>query len=427
MKQFYSARSENSNNGPFKTTNFILKPEAAKQWATYTVSGKTCYKPYPVLDAQGVPCPPRLVSRFEANGEVADADALTKEEIREYECAVIPDAFIQIPIVMWVGREGVQFVDQCSDIDQYRLADEPSEVVPPTPYLTMARKLLRLVPTDNNKVNPADCPPLLLKTRRIGKGVLSLRYPQTAIVFRAAMSMHKGEELQTKYAVDGVLFRTVAIVPQASARNAFRNQFFVKTDPMKPISADNFPFSAMFHPMGTQLLFSKSDATNSQSPVQVTAVYDKNFNEKLVKYFDAENVDQYWSKVRDEFGAFNKVEDMLRFMTVQEQLDLLIEQFPAAWVWYGLRDSRYADLVPEKVREEAKQDPEWAEKFGISQVVNTKPAEDAVPMSNFQELPKVSGSFNVQQVMKEAEVTYKPESKPQDATAQRILDRWGVK
>ena len=426
MKQFYSARSESNGNGPFKITNMILKPEAAKQWATYAVSGKTIYKPYPVFDDNGVPCPSRLVSRFEQNGEVADADALTKEEINEYECTVIPDAFTQVPVVMWVGRDGVQFIDQCSDIDNYRLADEPSESTPPTPYLTMARKLLKLVPTDKNKVNPADCPPLLLKTRRIGKDVLSLRYPQTAIVFRAAMSMHKGEEIKTKYAVDGVLFRTVAIVPQASARNAFRNQFFTKTDPMKPISADNFPLSAMFHPMGTCISFSKSDTTNSQSPVQVKAEYSKEFNEKLVTYFDAADVEAYWEAVRNELGAFKGVEDILRFMTVEEQLKLIIEQFPAAWVWYGLRDSRYADLVPENVREAAKQDPEWAEKFGISQVVNTKPA-NVIPMSNFQEPPQVSGAFKAQQVMKEAEVTYKPESKPQDATARRILDKWGVK
>lgn len=425
MKQFFAGRDNSNNNeGGFTSTNIILKPEAAKIWPVYSLSGKTSVKPYPVFDDNGVPCPARMPSRFEQDGNVPDAEMLTKEEIIEYEGEVLPPNFVSVPTVTWVGKDGVQFVDFCSDIMDYCTSDEQeAAAVPSTPYSTMCRTLMKLVPTEKYKGDGKECPPTLKRCRNVGKGILSLRYPQQSILFRAALIRHKGKPMETKSSVDGVLYKVTVMLSQKSARVALRNAFFQKADPTRPIDASNFPLSGMLNPMGTFLTFVKSDPNNSQSDYLVTPDYNEEFNKALVGYFSAQDEASYYAALRDAMGAFQDTADMLNVMTVKEQIDLLIKQFPAAWVWFGLRDSRYAELIPEHVKIDAKKDPEWAERFGVT------PAE-TVPMNNFQQ-PKIaaSGSFpsggftTPQQVMKAAEVTYQPQSKP---AMPEVLKKYGA-
>lgn len=431
MQQFFAGRESNNNEGgaSFVSTNYILKHDAAKIWPVYALSGKTSVKPYPVFDDNGTPCPARLTSRFEQDGNIPAAEALTKEEIIEYEGEVLPPNFVSVPTVTWVGKEGVQFIDFCSDIMDYRTSDEQdADVAPATPYSVMCRTLMKLVPTEKYKGDGKECPPTLKRCRNVGKGVLSLRYPQQAILFRAALIRHKGKPMETKSSVDGILHKVTVMISQKSARTALRNAFFQKADPTRPISADNFPLSGMFNPAGTFITFSKSDPSNSQSDYLVTPDYDANVNNSIINFFNAQDEGSYYAEIRNALGAFQQTADMLNIMTVQEQIDMIIKQFPAAWVWFGLRDSRYADLIPEQVKVDAKKDPEWAERFGVT------PAE-TVPMNNFQQ-PKIaaSGSFPSggfggfkqqppQQVIKEAEVTYKPASKP---AVPDVLKKYGA-
>lgn len=133
-------------------------------------------------------------------------------------------------------------------------------------------------------------------------------------------------------------------------------------------------------------------------------------------------------------------------MTVQQQLELIIAQFPPAWVWFGLRESRYASMIPETVKTAALQDPEWSQRFGITNVT-TAPAQDTIPMGSAPSTPKpgfvkASGSFTpksvgdyvppvqprVQEVMKEASVEYTPKSTAvPDEAAQKLMNKWGIK
>lgn len=410
MKQIFAGRDNSNNNeGGFVTNNFILKPDAARLWPVYSLSGKTCVKPYPVFDEKGNPCPARMPSRFEQDGNIPEADALTKEEIIEYEGEVLPPNFVSVPVVTWVGKDGVQFVDFCSDIMDYRTADEQEvDKLPLTPYSEMCKTLMKLVPTEKYKGDGKECPPTLKRCRSVGKGILSLRYPQQSILFRAALLKHKGKSMETKSSVDGVLYKVTVMVSQKSARTALRNAYFQKADPTRPIDASNFPLSGMFNPMGTFITFTKSDPNNSQSDYLVTPDYDQNFNKALCTYHSATDEASYYRAIRDLMGAFQDTTAMLNIMTVAEQLDMIIKQFPAAWVWFGLRDSRYADLIPERVKVEAKNDPEWAGRFGVN-------PPQQVPMNSFAQ-PKIaaSGSFptggfsSPQQVMQESEVTYDP-------------------
>ena len=434
MQQFFAGKSGN-NDGNYTATNLILKPDALKVWPVYSLSGKTSVKPYPVFDSEGNPCPPRMPSRFEQDGNIPDADKLTKEEIVEYQGEIIPPNFVSVPVVGWVGKDGVQFIDLCTDIMEYQTSDERDDEngMPPTPYLTMCRELMKLVPTEKYKGDGKECPPTLKKCRNLGKNVLSLRYPQQAILFRAALIRHKGKPMETKASTDGVLFKATVMLSQKSARTALRNVYFQKADPTRPIGADNFALSGMFNPVGTFLTFSKTDPSNSQSDYLVTPDYSDEFNKSLIAYYGAKDEVDYYKQVREALGAFQDTASMLNLLTVEEQIKLIIEQFPASWVWYGLRDSRYASLIPENVRLNAKKDPEWAERFGV-----TPPAaaEDHVPMNNFVQ-PKInaSGSFptaaggksgfaQVQQVMKESEVSY--QSSENKAEVPSILKKYGA-
>jgi hypothetical protein len=240
------------------------------------------------------------------------------------------------------------------------------------------------------------------------------------------------------------------MITQSSARNNLRNRFSEKRDPMQPISATNFTLSAMFQPMGTTLLFSKTNPQDSKSDIKVDSGYDPEFNKQLCDYYSATDEAQYWAKVREELGQFQSLSDMLNIMTVKEQVDLIIDQFPAAWVWYGLRDSRYANMIPESVRAAALRDPEWKERFGVpGQVVSDTipmtfpkaataapayvppiaPRVDTVPPV----VPKVPtpGAFtpppvhtNVQQVMQESTVSYQP--KVTDPKVAEMLKKYGA-
>lgn len=454
MNEIYSKNSGFQSSGDRKRTNFILKESAAKVWPTYSITGTTELKPYPVFDANGVPCPSRMVSRFEADGNVPDAEQLTTEDIREYEMSVIPEAFMRVPAVTWVGRDGVQFIDFCSDLDQYTLDEErDADKGAPTPYTEMVRRLLKLIPTDKYKGDGKPCPPTLLRSRSLNnKGGISLRMASPTFLVRGALKRFKGQPLATKASVNGVLWRACLMISQASARNNLRNRFSEKRDPTQPISAENFILGGMFHPMGTTLLFSKVNPQEPKSDIKVDAGYDPEFNKSLCDYYSVADEAQYWAKIREELGAFQSIGDMLNIMTVKEQIDLIIEQFPASWVWYGLRDSRYADMIPEDVRAAALRDPEWKERFGVpNQVVS-----DSIPMT-FPKVvaaapapsyappvvprvdtpppvaPKVPtpGAFtpppipaNAQQVIQESTVSYQP--KVTDPKVAEMLKKYGA-
>ena len=446
MNQIFVSAGAGSSAGSFKRTNFVLNENAAKNWPTYSVSGVTDFKPYPVFDNAGNPCPPRLPSRFEADGKVPEADSLTIDEIREYESEVIPPAFISLPIASWVGKDGVQFIDYCSDLEKYATADEQEAgAVPPTPYTTMVRVLSRMVPTDRNPEGDGmTCPQLLAKSRSAVKGTVGLKFAAQTVLVRGALKRFKGKPLETKASSNGVLWRACLMISQTSARLALRNEFSKKTDPKAPIGPNNFSLQGMFDPMGTFLSFSKINPADRASDITVKPEYDEEFNKALVTFFSATDEREYYAKIRTELGAFQTLESMLNIMTVEQQMALILEQFPAAWVWYGLRDSRYANMVPEDTRKAALQDPEWFARFGVDVVAQNTPVPpkpyDAVPMpaapvGGF--VPSTGGGFKVappavEQIMKEASVSYTPQNPsapPQNTedAAQRILSKWGVK
>ena len=441
MNQIFSnsgAGYANTTGSQFKRTNYILKEEAAKIWPTYSISGTTEIKPYPVFDANGIPCPPRMSSPLEADGNVPDAETLSADEIREYEGAIMPPAFLSFPAVTWVGKDSVQFIDFCSDLQQYQLDHEQdADKLPPTPYSEMMRTLNRIIPTERHPEGDGHpCPPTLLRSRNASKGQVGLKNPTQTILMRGALMRVRGKALETKASSNGVLWKACLLVSQKSARLALRNKFSEKTDPVKPISAENFPLASMFHPMGVALLFTKSDPSNRQSDIAVKPDYNEAFNKTLLETFAANSVEDYFAKIRDAMGAFQSLESMLNIMTVKEQLDLMIDQFPAAWVWYGLRDSRYASMIPDEVKAAAVRDPEWAERFGVQKVAS----QDTIPMTFPQVQPKVvaTGGYvppmvprvddnpthNAQQVMKAAEVQYTPSP---DSVVGNILNKYGVK
>ena len=444
MQSLYNQNTGYESNGSFKRTNFILKEAAAKIWSTYSVAGTTEFKPYPVFDANGVPCPPRLTSQYEVNGEVPDAESLSADQIREYEDSIFPPAFIRVPTVTWVGKDGVQFIDLCPDIANYQSADE--DRIPATPYTTMVRTLSKLIPTDKYQGDGRPCPPTLARAKNARKGQIGLKMSSESILIRGALMRVKGKVMETKSSVNGVLWRACLLISQKSATNAMRNKYAEKTNPAAPISADNFPLSGIFHPQGTFLSFTKSDPTNDQSVIVVKPGYSQEFNQKLAEFF-SNDVGQYFAKVREDLGAFQDMASMLELMTVQQQIDLILDQFPASWVWYGLRDSRYNELIPPEVRNAALKDPEWAERFGV-----TTPAaqvnHDSIPMNYGQPstyvppvtprvepppqgygVPTAPPSYgvpqvppNVQKLVKEASVEYQPktQSSPDSAVADII-------
>lgn len=445
---YVNGGSSESNGGNFKKTNFILKENAAKLWSTYPVSGVTEFKPYPVFDEAGNPCPPRMPSQYEKDGKVPEAESLTQEEIRDYEGEVIPPAFTCVPTVSWVGKEGVHFVDFCSDLADYANADEQEAgVLPMTPYNTMVRTLNKLIPSDRNPQGDGmPCPPTLAKSRTGAKGTIGLKFASQTIMVRGALKRFRGKPMETKASTNGVLWRACLLISQTSARLALRNEFSKKTQPQAPIGPDNFALSGMFDPMGTFLRFTKLNPNDKTSDITVAAEYDQEFNKALVGFFAVEDEGQYYAKIREELGAFPDIESMLNIMTVQQQLELIIAQFPPAWVWFGLRDSRYASMIPETVKTAALQDPEWSQRFGITNVT-TAPVQDAIPMGSAPSTPKpgfvkASGSFTpksvgeyvppvqprVQEVMKESSVEYTPKSTVvPDEAAQKLMNKWGIK
>ena len=443
MNQLFVNSGASSSAGNFKRTNYILKEAAAKLWPTYGISGTTEFKPYPVFDESGNPCPTRMPSKYESDGKVPEADSLTAEEIREYESEVIPQAFISVPTATWVGKDGVQFIDYCSDLGSYASADEQEAgVLPPTPYTVMTRVLNKLIPTDRNPNGDGQpCPPTLAKARNPTKGVIGLKFPAQTVLCRGALKRLKGKPMETKSSSNGVLWRVCLMISQTSARLALRNEFSKKVRPQDPIGPNNFALQGMFDPMGTYLAFAKINPADRASDITVKADYDEAFNRSLVEFFSASDEGEYYAKVREELGAFGTLESMLNIMTVQQQMDLILDQFPAAWVWYGLRDSVYASLVPEDVQRAALRDPEWLARFGVAGVSTTRiPAEyDAIPMptppvggfvpSNGGGFKVTSAPPEVANIMKEASVEYKPSTTSQNAdeAAQKILKKWGVK
>lgn len=448
MNQIYNdSPSYGSGNGGFKRTNYILKEDASKTWPTYSISGTTEIKPYPVFDANGTPCPARMTSPLEADGNVPDAETLSAAEIREYEGAIMPPAFFNFPAVTWVGKDAISFIDYCSDLAQFQNVDErDADKLPPTPYSEMVRVLNGLIPTDRYPGDGKPCPPTLQRSRNAAKGQIGLRSRVQTVLMRGALIKVRGKALETKNSVNGVLWRACLLVSQKSARLSLRNKFSEKADPTKPISAVNFPLAGMFHPAGTCLTFTKSDPMNRQSDIVVKPSYSEAFNRALMETYAATSVEAYYAKIRDELGAFQTIESMLNIMTVQEQIKLIIDQFPAAWVWYGLRDSRYATMIPEEVRRAALKDPEWFDRFGVSAVVaptqQYPQAQDEIPMTYPQmAAPKVEASgayvppavprveeppaqgFDPKTLLKDAEVTYQPSP---DQVVGNILNKYGA-
>ena len=437
MKSIFSNNGYEANRSQFKRTNYILKETAAKIWPTYSITGTTEFKPYPVFDANGTPCPPRMVSPYEANGNIPDAETLSADQIREYEESILPPAFISVPTVTWVGKDGVQFIDYCTDIMNYQTDEEKdSGRLPRTPYTAMARTLNKLIPTDRNPGDGKPCPPSLMASRNARKGQVGLKLPNQTILVRGALLKFRGQPMTTKSSVNGVLYRVCLLISQKSARVALRSKFSEKTNPAEPISATNFPLQGMFHPQGTYLAFSKSEPSNPQSAILIKPGYSDEFNNGLLNFFSASDMATYFAKVREDLGAFQNMEDMLELMTVKQQLDLIFDQFPAAWVWYGLRDSSYAELVPQAIREQALQDPEWSDRFGITKVADgipygTAPAAPVYvpPMTPRVEAPPQGYGVPTvppvaQQAMKSAEVSYTPQPTAGNPVVDKILNKY---
>ena len=328
--------------------NLVLKPEC-KDWYIYRAGNGSVFKPYPVFDANGAPSP-----------VINQPDPANK-------FSVLSEAFVVLPLATYTGLDGkLQFVDYCTDLQGYMPAGAATMQ---TPFWFMVKALKNLLPNEKTGEAPKSgfAPPQrLLQTKR------NIHFAQTSILFRSAVMRVKGQQSKSKYAVDGVLFRGVSYIGTVSAVNSLIAELQKPHDQRRPWGPDNFMATDLFDLDGVALAFNKSGDKDSD-PLNCSFTYDQSYPQTAMKAFKVNNAVEYHQKLRELFGPYQRLSDMLRSMTVEEMVGVLKEHFPISWVYYGLKDSPFAQLLTGYDREQALNDPDFAHCFGIADkpVVNT--------------------------------------------------------
>ena len=340
----------------------ILKDTLNKDWYVYRVTAHSIVKPYPIFDMAGMPCAERDM----------DGD--------DTEISGLPEAFVGCPIASFAGMDGnLEFVDVIVDAASY---DATS-----TPYQCFIRGLRSMLPGKNGEP-PKDGFPTPQKLMMMQKNV---SFSSDSILFRGAVQLSNGKPSGSKNAVNGILFRTFFYVPQKGARTSLMKLFNTRFNPGAPISADNCMVSSMFSANGCSIGFTKGGVSNSDSheafrvdpattdnPMQQQqwSAMKAELQSAIGSAFNAFNDQTYFAKLREMFGPFQSVADCLNLMTAQQMVDMLLEYYPASWVWFGLKDTPYAPLVSDAKRAEAFNDPEMACRFGVAAPA---PAPQPVP------------------------------------------------
>lgn len=336
----------------------------------YRVSSNSVVKPYPVFDANGNPC------------GVRNPDAT----IDASSYAALPPSFVGCKIASYAGVDGnLEFVDFVSDYADYMDASGNLR----TPFQYLIASLRSMLPGQNG-APPKDGKPTPAKLLQIQKNI---GYSSDSIIFRAAVQVSNGKTSNSKNATNGILFTTFFYVPQKSARTNLLKLLNTRFDNRQPLSEDNCMLSGMYSvAQGCSIGFFKTGVATSdphdvkrvdpivadnQQTQQQWMQMQTSLQQAVGMAFNAFDDATYFARLREKFGAFQNVEDALNVMTAQEMVNMLFDFYPASWVWYGLKDSPYAPLVPENKKIEAFQDPEMACRFGV--VAETVPTITAAP------------------------------------------------
>ena len=345
--------NENNNNEFDNNTstntynnNFFLKEEARKLWYVYRATPGGVVKPYPVFDSMGNACPV-LTGNFES------------------QFSHLPDAFAVVPMASYSGMDGkLSFIDYCSDMQSY--CPEGKDRIP-TPYSYFINGLYNLLPErDSNKTRSGLPTPNrlnMVKRSYISKSKLS-------IMFRGCMIKHKnGAPSTSKYAVNGMLFNCIYIITPKSAVNSFAKQFLIKSDPELELGTTNTIVKSIFNMSAVSFRFSKTGASASDDYV-ISVESEPAYVQTAMQAFKLTDPADYFKAIKNTYGHYQTMESLLHVMTTAEMINLLKQNYPISWLWYGLKDSPYASFFTPDEKKAAYNDPEMAPWFGIAEPNN---------------------------------------------------------
>jgi hypothetical protein len=371
--------SSNSSQSMYARTNYAIKEEVGKNWKYYQLNGTCEVKPYPVF-VDGRACPSRLTAAIESHGTI-DINAMTDADKMNYAAEVIPPAFLYLPcgIVSYAGtgNDHYTFVNYVSDADKYDMTM--------TPYDVFWRTLYRKTPKKDEAVGAEHSMTL---TRAKNAGTLSI--PRETLLFRGAILKHKGEHMNTKNSVNGMLPKGIFAISQKSAISAFMRAYLEQQDIMQPLSATNCKMSLMLPLQGTTMVFSKLDPNNRNSDYLINPRYDAATNSAIASTWEASNETAYLTNIYQSYGAAQSMMDIIDILTAEQMVDIMAKAFPHSWLWYGLRDSAYAQLV-RQYEAEAVYDAELTNLFnpGATPAVPSAPALNLPVQSPVQTMPTI--------------------------------------
>ena len=333
--------NNNNENTGFSNANYVLKDEVKNEWYLYRASPQSVFRPYPVYDAAGVPCPP-----------VGNLDP-------ENPMSIFSEAFAIVPLVVFAGLDGkLQFIDYCPDTDSYAA---PGEVLTRTPYSFLISKLREMLPEKDSTTTKSGLP----TPPRLAQAQKNIHFAATSVLFRGAMIKARGKSSSSKHAVGGVMFKSICYISVKSAITALSAELQKPRDPRQPWSPLNSSADGLFELDGLTVQFDKAGSANSD-PYQVMFGYDGNYPKAAMQFFNIPaDPAQYHNAVRNLLGAYQNIGDIFRLLSVGEMVSILKEKYPISWVYYGLKDSPYASLLTPDDREAAFRDPEMAPWFGI--------------------------------------------------------------
>lgn len=416
---FTSYREEsNSNEGrQFARTNYVLKESVSKDWSYYQLNGLCEVKPYPVFE-NGKPCPSRKQVAIEQQGNV-DLSKLTDEDKRRYAVEAVPPAFIYLPsgIVSYAGvkdeKQHFSFINHVTDMDRYEMTG--------TPYDCMLTVLFRRTP---KKGDPCTDKHLVSVNKAKLEGTLSS--PRESLLFRCALLRYKGEDMQTKKSVDGMLPKTVFAVSQKSAVSNFLRSYLKPANPMQPLSSDNCVMSHIMPVGGTTLVFSKVGADKA-SDYEINPSFNQTTNANIMRVWSAGSEQEYMANVYNSFGAAQSVFDMLELLTAEEMVEMLAQAYPASWLWFGLRDTNYAPLV-QKYADEANRDMEFVRVFNGGAAPAAQPTWQApLPTSTMPTIADLPPAMNQLDDQDEVPMYTAPAVSPDQQEADDVMARLRAK
>ena len=357
----FSGNSFNTNRGDGSATNssfgkgnYLLKDEVKQSWYVYRAGDGSVVRPYPVYDAAGTPSP--VVNQLDP----------------ENPYSVFSEAFAMLPLVAYAGVDGsLQFVDYCPDIQSYL---PPGVQNARTPYGYLIQGLREMLPERDKQTTKSGLPTPthLLQAQR------NIHFSTPALLCRAAILQTKNQRSKSKHAVDGVFFKGIFYVSTKSAVESTLQLFQTPKDPRSPWSLTNNQIQDLFEMDGVALTYRKAGADN-QSPVACSISYDPAYAAAATKAFSLQSPAEYHTKLREMFGPNQRLEDIIRILTVGEMVSVLKEHYPISWVYYGLKDSPYASLLTPQDRETALSDPEMAVWFGLEQQAPQAPSYPSAP------------------------------------------------